>query len=151
MDCDKVCFLSRVKDTWLVNFAPRQINLTPRQITLLFSVLPSSLTVHTIPEFPKRPIFMIGQRWKHIVAEGRGGESGNRIFMIGLFLARWSSWTTTTWEPYSRSFVSTILEDQSSLMLRWSNMLKIFRKVWSGPGTTKRSGHFCTHHMMTLI
>jgi len=45
----KVCFLSRVKETLMVNLAHRQTNVTPRQR----SVTPTPLTVHTIPEFPK--------------------------------------------------------------------------------------------------
>jgi len=55
--------------------------------------------------------------------------------------AGWSLWTTTTLEPCSRSLVSTVLEERLSWTLRWSDMLNIFNKVWSDPGTTKRSGH----------
>jgi len=47
----KACFLSRSKEILMVNLAPKQINLAPRQTVLLCSASPSSLTVHTIPEF----------------------------------------------------------------------------------------------------
>jgi len=66
-----VSFLSRAKETLIVNLASKQINLTSKQIVLLCSTPPFPLTVHTIPEFPKLPLFMKGQRWKHVVVEGR--------------------------------------------------------------------------------
>jgi len=51
------------------------VKLTPRQIDLTSKPTPSSLTDHMTPNgFPKRPLSMKGQRWKHIVAEGRGEE-----------------------------------------------------------------------------
>ena len=46
----------------------RQINLTPR-------LDPSSLTDHITPDgFSKRALSKKGQRWKHIIVEGRGEE-----------------------------------------------------------------------------
>jgi len=52
----------------MVNMIPRQTNLTPR-------LTPSLLTDHITPDgFPKRPLSMRGQRWKHVVVEGRGEE-----------------------------------------------------------------------------
>jgi len=52
----------------MVKLTPRQINLTPR-------LIPSLFTDHmTSDEFPKRPLSMKGQRWKHIVVEGIGEE-----------------------------------------------------------------------------
>jgi len=65
--------------------------------------------------------------------------------------AGWSSWTTTTWEPCSQFFVSTILEDRSSWTLRWSDLLKKFENVCSGSRTTKRSGYFWTHQTKELV
>jgi len=56
----EVRFVSGVKETLVVN-------VTPRQTVLRCSALPSSLTGHITPEFPKYSRFMIGQRWKHIV------------------------------------------------------------------------------------
>jgi len=44
----KVYFLSREKETLMVNFAPRQTNLTHKKTACVSS---SSLTVHTILEF----------------------------------------------------------------------------------------------------
>jgi len=44
---------ARVKETLMVNLAPRQTNMTLRQTTLICSVAPSPFTVHTIPEFLK--------------------------------------------------------------------------------------------------
>jgi len=52
----------------MVKLTPRQTNLTPR-------LTPSLLTDHMTPDgFPKRPLSMKGQRWKHIVVEGRREE-----------------------------------------------------------------------------
>jgi len=55
-----VRFVSRVKETLMVNLAPKetnlapiQTNMTPRQTMLLCSALPSLLTVRIIPEFSK--------------------------------------------------------------------------------------------------
>ena len=57
---------------------PRQTNLTPR-------LIPSLLTDHMIPDgFPKRPLSMKGQRWKHIVVEEK-----RRKKKVGLFLRKW--------------------------------------------------------------
>jgi hypothetical protein len=53
----KLCFLSKAKETLMVNLAPKQTNMTPRQTTLLCSALPSPLTVHTIPEIFKETSF----------------------------------------------------------------------------------------------
>jgi len=54
----------------MVKLTPRQTNLTPK-------LTPSPLTDHMTPiGFPKRPISMKGQRWKHIVVEGRGERIG---------------------------------------------------------------------------
>jgi len=48
---------SREQETMMTNLAPRQINLrpkltnmTPRQTAVLCNMVPSALTVHTIPE-----------------------------------------------------------------------------------------------------
>ena len=49
----KVCFHSRAKEILMVNFTLRQTNLTRRQTALLFTVAPSPMTIHTIPEFSK--------------------------------------------------------------------------------------------------
>jgi len=62
----------------MVNMTPIQIKLIPRQI-------PSPLTDHITPDgFPKRPLYMKGQQWKHIVVEGRG-EEGVRNYEEMLF------------------------------------------------------------------
>jgi hypothetical protein len=54
---------SREQETMMVNMTPRQTNLTPR-------LTPFLLTDHMTPDrFPKRPLSMKGQRWKHIVVE----------------------------------------------------------------------------------
>jgi len=37
--------------------------------------------------------------------------------------------------------INVKLDGRSSWTLRWSNLLNIFNKVWSGPKTTKISGH----------
>jgi len=56
-DWGKVCFLSKAKETLMVNLSPKQTNMTPRQTTLFCSALPSLLTVHTIPEIFKEASF----------------------------------------------------------------------------------------------
>jgi len=61
-DWGKICFLFKVKETLMINLAPKQTNMAPRQIALLCNALSSQLIVYTIPEFPKYPIFMKGQR-----------------------------------------------------------------------------------------
>jgi len=48
-----VRFVSRAKETLMVNLAPILINLTPKQTVLLCNALPSPLTVHTNLEFPE--------------------------------------------------------------------------------------------------
>jgi len=54
---------STEQETMMVKLTPRQTNLIPR-------LTPSMLTNHMTPdEFPKRPLSMKGQRWKHIVVE----------------------------------------------------------------------------------
>jgi len=45
-----ISFLSRIKETLMVNLTPRQINLTPQQMKQICRVAPSPLTVHTIPK-----------------------------------------------------------------------------------------------------
>jgi hypothetical protein len=46
------------------------VNMTPRQTHLRFRLTPTLLTDHMTPDgFPKRPLSMKGQRWKHIVVE----------------------------------------------------------------------------------
>jgi hypothetical protein len=46
------------------------VNMTPRQTNLRFKLTPTLLTDHMTPDaFPKRPLSMKGQRWKHIVVE----------------------------------------------------------------------------------
>jgi len=45
----KVCFLSRMKETLMVNVTPRQINLTARQMMQINRVTSFSLTVCTNP------------------------------------------------------------------------------------------------------
>jgi len=55
----------------------------------------------------------------------------NEIFKTG-------NWGVTG-EPGSRSLVTIVLKDRSSWTLLWLDLLKKFRKVWSSPGTTKRS------------
>ena len=68
-DYGKVCFLSNLKKTF-------NVNLAPKQTTLLCSALPSPLTIYTIPEIFKETSFYEGQRWENIVVvKGRGGES----------------------------------------------------------------------------
>jgi len=49
----KVCFLSKAKETLIVNLAPKQTNMIPIQTTLLCIVSPSPLPVHKILEFPQ--------------------------------------------------------------------------------------------------
>ena len=47
--------------------------MTPRQTNLIPRLTPSLLTDHMTPDgFPKRPLSMKGQRWKHIVVEEKG-------------------------------------------------------------------------------
>jgi len=49
--------------------------LTPRQTNLIPKQTPTPLTDHMTPDgFSKRPLFMKGQRCKHILVEGRGEE-----------------------------------------------------------------------------
>jgi len=64
---------SREQETMMVNMTPRQTNLTPK-------LTPSPLTGHITPDgFPKRSLSMKGQRWKHVVVEGRGEEGVRNI------------------------------------------------------------------------
>ena len=49
----KICFLSRAKETLMVNLTPKQTNHAPRETAFLCNVAPSPFTIHTIPEFPK--------------------------------------------------------------------------------------------------
>lgn len=44
----KVFFLSKMKLTLMINLTYKETNLTLRQMTLLYGVEPSQLTVHTI-------------------------------------------------------------------------------------------------------
>jgi len=74
-DKGKVCFLSKAKETLMVNLAPKQINMTPKQTALLCSALLSSLTVR-VREIFKEAFFYERPTMKNIVVvEGRGGES----------------------------------------------------------------------------
>ena len=65
----KVCFLSRTKETMMVNLTPKKTNLTLIKMTFLFSVTPSSLAIPTIPEILELPFCMKYQQWEHIVVE----------------------------------------------------------------------------------
>jgi len=57
----------------MVKLMPKQTNLTSR-------LIPSLLTDHMTPDgFPKRPLSMKGQRWKHIIVEEEK-EEGVKIF-----------------------------------------------------------------------
>jgi len=52
-DRGKICFVSKAKETL-------NVNLAPKQTALLCSVLPSPLTVHTIPGIFKEVSFYEG-------------------------------------------------------------------------------------------
>ena len=62
------------------------VKLTPKQTNLTSRLTPSLLIGHmTRDGFPKRPLFMKGQRWKHIVVEVIREEEKR----VWLFLRKW--------------------------------------------------------------
>jgi len=59
--------------------------MTPRQTNLTARLTNSLLTDHMAPDgFPKRPLSMKGQRWKHIVVEEKWRKK-----KVWLFLRKW--------------------------------------------------------------